>query len=233
MGAQLLTFGAAFLGSAVESVEALTIVLAIGLTRGWLAALGLLALLVGIFGQLIVTRVPELTLKLIIGTLIVLFGLRWLHKAVLRSAGVIAMHDENRAYAATVESLRGNHEKTDWIGFTLALKGVFLEGLEVVFIVIAVGGTSGGMGVAVAGGLVAMVVVAGAGVIIRRPLAQVPENTLKYAVGIILTSVGTFCAAEGMGISWPLDFVSIVGLAVLYFVASRVAIALIRRPALA
>jgi len=240
MGAQLLTFGAAFLGSAVESVEALTIVLAVGLTRGWrapllgtLAALGLLALLVGIFGQLIVTRVPELTLKLIIGTLIVLFGLRWLHKAVLRSAGVIAMHDENRAYAATVESLRGNHEKTDWIGFTLALKGVFLEGLEVVFIVIAVGGTSGGMGVAVAGGLLAMVVVAGAGVIIRKPLAQVPENTLKYAVGIILTSVGTFWAAEGMGVSWPLDFVSIVGLAALYFIASRVAIALIRRPALA
>ena len=240
MGAQLLTFGAAFLGSAVESVEALTIVLAVGLTRGWRApllgtvsALGLLALLVGIFGQLIVTRVPELTLKLIIGTLIVLFGLRWLHKAVLRSAGVVAMHDENRAYAATVESLRGNHEKTDWIGFTLALKGVFLEGLEVVFIVIAVGGTSGGMGVAVVGGLVAMVVVAGAGVIIRRPLAQVPENTLKYAVGIILTSVGTFWAAEGMGVSWPLDFVSILGLAVLYFVASRVAIVLIRRPVLA
>ena len=229
MGAQLLTFGAAFLGSAVESVEALTIVLAVGLTRGWrapllgtLSALGLLALLVAIFGQLIVTRVPELTLKLIIGTLIVLFGLRWLHKAVLRSAGVIAMHDENRAYAQTVESLRADHEKTDWIGFTLALKGVFLEGLEVVFIVIAVGG-----------GLLAMLVVAIAGMIIRRPLAQVPENTLKYAVGIILTSVGTFWAAEGMGVSWPLDFVSIVGLAALYFLASRVAIGLIRRPAFA
>jgi uncharacterized membrane protein len=240
MGAQLLTFGAAFLGSAVESVEALTIVLAVGLTRGWrapllgtLSALGLLALLVAIFGQLIVTRVPELTLKLIIGTLIVLFGLRWLHKAVLRSAGVVALHDENRAYAATVESLRGDHEKTDWIGFTLALKGVFLEGLEVVFIVIAVGGTSGGMGVAVAGGLLAMVAVAGAGVIIRRPLAQVPENTLKYAVGIILTSVGTFWAAEGMGVSWPFDFVSILGLAALYFLASRAAITVIRRPALA
>ncbi len=240
MGAQLLTFGAAFLGSAVESVEALTIVLAVGLTRGWrapllgtLSALGLLALLVAIFGQLIVTRVPELTLKLIIGTLIVLFGLRWLHKAVLRSAGVVAMHDENRAYAQTVESLRTDQEKTDWIGFTLALKGVFLEGLEVVFIVIAVGGTSGGMGVAVAGGLLAMLVVAIAGVIIRRPLAQVPENTLKYAVGIILTSVGTFWAAEGMGVSWPLDFVSIVGLAALYFLASRVAIGLIRRPAFA
>ena len=240
MGAQLLTFGAAFLGSAVESVEALTIVLAVGLTRGWrapllgtLSALGLLALLVAIFGQLIVTRVPELTLKLIIGTLIVLFGLRWLHKAVLRSAGVVAMHDENRAYAQTVESLRTDQEKTDWIGFTLALKGVFLEGLEVVFIVIAVGGTSGGMGVSVAGGLLAMLVVAIAGLIIRRPLAQVPENTLKYAVGIILTSVGTFWAAEGMGVSWPLDFVSIVGLAALYFLASRVAIGLIRRPAFA
>jgi uncharacterized membrane protein len=240
MGAQLLTFGAAFLGSAVESVEALTIVLAVGLTRGWrapllgtLAALGLLAVLVLVFGQLIVTRVPELTLKLIIGTLILLFGLRWLHKAVLRSAGVVAMHDENRAYAQTVEELRETHEKTDWIGFTLALKGVFLEGLEVVFIVIAVGGTSGGMGVAVTGGLLAMVVVAGAGVIVRRPLAQVPENTLKYAVGIILTSVGTFWAAEGMGASWPLDFVSILGLAILYFVASRAAIGLIRRPALA
>ncbi len=240
MGAQLLTFGAAFLGSAVESVEALTIVLAVGLTRGWrapllgtLSALGLLALLVAIFGQLIVTRVPELTLKLIIGTLIVLFGLRWLHKAVLRSARVVAMHDENRAYAQTVESLRTDQERTDWIGFTLALKGVFLEGLEVVFIVIAVGGTSGGMGVAVAGGLLAMLVVAIAGLIIRRPLAQVPENTLKYAVGIILTSVGTFWAAEGMGVSWPLDFVSIVGLAALYFLASRVAIGLIRRPAFA
>lgn len=240
MGAQLLTFGAAFLGSAVESVEALTIMLAVGLTRGWrapllgtLSALGLLAVLVLVFGQLIVTRVPELTLKLIIGTLIVLFGLRWLHKAILRSAGVIALHDENQAYAKTVEELRDTREKTDWIGYTLALKGVFLEGLEVVFIVIAVGGTAGGMGVAVIGGLLAMVVVAGAGMVVRHPLARVPENTLKYAVGVILTSVGTFWAAEGMGASWPLDFVSILGLAILYFLASRAAIALIRRPVLA
>lgn len=240
MGAQLLTFGAAFLGSAVESVEALTIVLAVGLTRGWrapllgtLSALGLLAVLVLVFGELIVTRVPELTLKLIIGTLIVLFGLRWLHKAVLRSAGVIALHDENQAYSKTVDELGRTQEKTDWVGYTLALKGVFLEGLEVVFIVIAVGGTAGGMGVAVIGGLLAMIVVAGAGMIVRHPLARVPENTLKYAVGIILTSVGTFWAAEGMGATWPLDFVSIVGLAILYFLASRAAIALIRRPALA
>jgi uncharacterized membrane protein len=236
MYAQLLTFGAAFLGSAVESVEALTIVLAVGLTRGWraplygtVAALVLLGLLVAGFGQLIVTRVPELTLKLIIGTLLVLFGLRWLHKAVLRSSGVVAMHDEEKAFAAAVDSLRQGQPR-DWVGFVLALKGVFLEGLEVVFIVIAVGGTSGGLGWAVAGGLLAMIVVAITGVIVRRPLAQVPENTLKYAVGIVLTSIGTFWAAEGMGVSWPFDFVSIAGLAALYFIASRAAITFIRRP---
>ncbi|TMB87072.1 MAG: hypothetical protein E6J37_11385, partial [Chloroflexi bacterium] len=129
MYAQVLTFGAAFLGSAVESVEALTIVLAVGLTRGWrsplygtVVALLALAVLVAIFGQLIVTRVPELTLKLIIGTLIVLFGLRWLHKAVLRSAGVIAMHDEDKSYAATVTEIQGTSARQDWVGFTIALK---------------------------------------------------------------------------------------------------------------
>ena len=238
MYSQLLTFGAAFLGSAVESVEALTIVLAVGLTRGWRSplygaavALVLLAVLVLIFGQLIVTRVPELTLKLIIGTLIVLFGLRWLHKAILRSAGTIAMHDENKSYEDTVKELSGSPLRQDWIAFTIALKGVFLEGMEVVFIVVAVGGTSGsgGLPVAVAGGLLAMLVIAGLGVVVRRPLAQVPENTLKYAVGVILASIGTFWAAEGMGAVWPLDLVSVVGLAAIYFGASRVAVMMIRR----
>ena len=236
MYAQVLTFGAAFLGSAVESVEALTIVLAVGLTRGWRAplygtvvALISLAILVLVFGQLIVTRVPESTLKLIIGTLIVLFGLRWLHKAVLRSAGALAMHDEDKSYAQAVSELQGAVAKRDWIGFTIALKGVFLEGLEVVFIVVAIGGTSGGLLIAVAGGLLAMIVVAAIGVVVRKPLARVPENTLKYAVGIILTSLGTFWAAEGMGASWPLDFVSVFGIAAIYFAASRIAIILITR----
>jgi uncharacterized membrane protein len=237
---QLLTFGAAFLGSTVESVEALTIVLAVGLTRGWraplygtAAALILLALLVLVFGQLIVTRVPELTLKLLIGTLILLFGLRWLHKAVLRSAGVVSLHDEQEAYARTVNELKGATQAHDWVGFVLALKGVFLEGLEVVFIVVAVGGTSHDLPAAVIGGLLAMIVVAGAGVVVRKPLAQVPENTLKYTVGIILTSIGTFWAVEGMGATWPLDFVSIAGLAALYYIASRVAIVMIRMPVVA
>jgi Ca2+/H+ antiporter, TMEM165/GDT1 family len=236
MYSQVLTFGAAFLGSAVESVEALTIVLAVGLTRGWrsplygaLVALIALAVLVLLFGQLIVTRVPELTLKLIIGTLIVLFGLRWLHKAILRSAGVIAMHDENKSYEETVKELHGSPLRQDWVAFVIALKGVFLEGMEVVFIVVAVGGTSGGLRVAVAGGLLAMIVVAIIGVVVRKPLAQVPENTLKYAVGVILASIGTFWAAEGMGATWPLDLVSILGIAAIYFGASRVAVMVIRR----
>ena len=236
MYSQVLTFGAAFLGSAVESVEALTIVLAVGLTRGWrsplygaLVALIALAVLVLLFGSLIVTRVPELTLKLIIGTLIVLFGLRWLHKAILRSAGVIAMHDENKSYEETVKELRGSPLRQDWVAFVIALKGVFLEGMEVVFIVVAVGGTSGGLHIAVAGGLLAMIVVAIIGVVVRKPLAQVPENTLKYAVGVILASIGTFWAAEGMGATWPLDLVSILGIAAIYFGASRVAVMMIHR----
>src|SRR2546421_2642639 len=240
MGQQLFIFGAAFLGSAVESTEALTIVLAVGLTRGWrapllgtLGALVALAVLVIFFGQLIVTRIPDAALKLLVGTLLLLFGLRWLHKAVLRSAGVVEKHDEDMAYRRTLDQLQGAAAGRDWVGFVLALKGVFLEGLEVVFIVIAVGGTGRGLPAAVAGGLLAMVVIALTGLVVRRPLARVPENTLKYAVGVILTSLGTFWAAEGMGASWPLDFVSILALAVIYFVASRIAVMMIRRPALA
>jgi len=237
---QLFIFGAAFLGSAVESTEALTIVLAVGLTRGWrapllgaAAALVALAVLVVFFGELIVTRVPEASLKLLVGTLLLLFGLRWLHKAVLRSAGALELHDEDRVYRQTVGVLRVAESRHDWVGFVLALKGVFLEGLEVVFIVIAVGGTGRGLPVATAGGLFAMAVVAGAGLVVRKPLARVPENALKYAVGIVLTSLGTFWAAEGMGARWPLDFVSILGLVAVYFAASRLAVGLVRRPVMA
>jgi len=240
MGQQLFIFGAAFLGSAVESTEALTIVLAVGLTRGWrapllgtLVAIVALAVLVIVFGQLIVTTVSEWALKLLVGTLLLLFGLRWLHKAVLRSAGVVAMHDEERAYRETVNQLGETITRRDWVGFILALKGVFLEGLEVVFIVIAVGGTGRGWPAAIAGGLAAAVVVAATGVVVRKPLARVPENTLKYSVGILLTSLGTFWAAEGMGASWPGDFLSIFVLAGVFFAASRLAVTLVRRPVLA
>jgi Ca2+/H+ antiporter, TMEM165/GDT1 family len=240
VGQQVLIFGAAFFGSAVEATEALTIVLAVGLTRGWrapllgtIAAIVALAVLVILFGQLIVSRIPEGALKLLVGTLLLLFGLNWLHKAVLRSAGVVAMRDEARAYQQTVSQLQETQSRTDWVGFVLALKGVFLEGLEVVFIVIGVGGTGHGLATAVAGGLVAAAAVAAAGFFVRRPLARVPENTLKYGVGVILTSLGTFWAAEGMGATWPGDFLSILVLVAVYFGASRLAVELIRRPALA
>ena len=240
MGQQVFIFGAAFFGSAVEATEALTIVLAVGLTRGWrapllgtVAAIVALAALVILFGQLIVTRIPDSALKLLVGTLLLLFGLNWLHKAVLRSAGVVAMRDEARAYQQTVSQLQDTQARTDWVGFVLALKGVFLEGLEVVFIVIGVGGTGHGLPTAIAGGLIAAAVVAVTGVFVRRPLARVPENTLKYGVGVILTSLGTFWAAEGMGASWPGDFLSIFVLVAVYFGASRLAVELIRRPALA
>lgn len=236
MGTLAFAFGAAFLGSTVESVEALTIVLAVGLTRGWraplygtLAALAILFVLVATLGQLIVSTVPEQTLKLVIGTLILLFGLRWLHKAVLRSAGVLSLHDESKAFEETVGSLGALAKGFDGLGFTIALKGVFLEGLEVAFIVFAVGISGQRLVVAAIAGVLAMIVVAGAGAVVRRPLAQVPENTIKYAVGILLSTLGTFWAGEGMGIAWPLDFVSILAIGAFYLVLSQLAVQLNRR----
>ena len=235
----LFTFGASFLGSTVESVEALTIVLAVGLTRGWRAplygtvgALAVLAVLVATLGRLITSTVPESALKVVIGSLILLFGLRWLHKSVLRSAGVIALHDEMEEYEETVKALSGTSERLDWVAFTIAFKGVFLEGLEVAFIVFAVGASGRNLPLAAAAGVAAMLVVAAVGVAVRHPLARVPENLIKYAVGLILTSLGTFWAAEGMGVSWPLDFVSILALGALYLAGSQIAVALLRaRPA--
>src|SRR2546430_7832777 len=176
---QAFIFGAAFLGSAVEATEALTIVLAVGLTRGWrepllgtLLAIVLLVLLVLVCGQLMVPAIPEWALKLLVGTLLLLFGLRWLHKAVLRSAGVVAMHDEDRAYRHAVSQLGETASRRDWVGFVLALKGVFLEGLEVVFIVIAVGGPGHAWTAAIAGG------VGAAGLLPPAPLtpAQPPAS---------------------------------------------------------
>ncbi|HEV7677283.1 MAG TPA: hypothetical protein VGQ42_01785 [Candidatus Dormibacteraeota bacterium] len=239
MGSAGWGFGAAFLGSAVESVEALTIVLAVGVTRGWratlqgaLAALILLAALVISLGQVITSRVPEPVLKSVIGTLILLFGLRWLNKAILRSAGVIPMSDENVRFATTQQGagIGARLSGVDWTAFAIAFKGVFLEGLEVAFIVFAVGATSHQLAIATAGGLAAIVLVAALGVVLRRPLSQIPENTIKHAVGVILASLGTFWAGEGFAVQWPLDAVSVLALAALYLGAARLAIAVLRRP---
>ena len=216
--------------------------LAVGLTRGWraplygtAAALAVLAVLVLTLGRLITSTVPEAALKVVIGSLILLFGIRWLHKAVLRSAGVIALHDENEEFEETVNALAGTVAGSlDWVAFTIAFKGVFLEGLEVAFIVFAVGASGRNLPLAAIAGIAAMVVVAGIGVAVRHPLSRVPENLIKHAVGLILTSLGTFWAAEGMGLQWPLDFVSILGLGAVYFLGSRLAVLLLKvRPAAA
>jgi Ca2+/H+ antiporter, TMEM165/GDT1 family len=204
---------AAFLASLVEVVEAFTIVLAAGTLRGWraavagtAAALAVLALIVVALGPLL-DRIPLHWLALLIGTLLLLFGMGWLRKAVLRAAGIVPLHDEDAAFAA--EAVNLGHASTpgraafDWLGGVIAFKAVLLEGLEVVFIVIAVGAGRGLLLPASLGALAACIVVLAIGAIVHRPLARVPENTLKFAVGVILSAFGVFWTGEGLGIAWP------------------------------
>ena len=204
---------AAFFASLVEVVEAFTIVLAAGTLRGWrgavagtAAGLAALALIVVALGPLL-DQVPLHLLQLVIGVLLLLFGMGWLRKAVLRRAGVIPLHDENAAFAAETAglsdatTLRGSG--FDWLGGAMAFKAVLLEGLEVVFIVIAVGAGRGLVLPASLGALAACIVVLTIGAIVHRPLARVPENTLKFAVGVILCAFGVFWTGEGLGIAWP------------------------------
>jgi uncharacterized membrane protein len=203
-----------FVACAVEAIEALTIVLAAGLTRQWrstfqgmAAALVVLAAVVGVLGPTI-TLLPLTALRLVVGALLLIFGLQWLRKAILRAARYKALHDEASAYLREVAAARAAPEVakggiSDWYAFTLAFKGVLLEGLEVVFIVITFGDNQRNLGAAVVGAAIAVVVVAVTGILVRAPLAKVPENALKFSVGIMLTSFGTFWGAEGAGIRWP------------------------------
>jgi len=230
---------AAFLASLVEAVEALTIVLAVATVRGWrpaglgaLAGLVLLAVLVVVLGPLL-ELVPLQILQLTIAVLLLLFGMRWLRKAVLRSAGVIPLHDEAKAFAAETADLRrqaDRHEvRLDWLAGLASFKAVLLEGLEVVFIVIAVGSGRGLLVPASVGALAACLLVVGAGLLVHRPLARVPENTLKFAVGVLLCAFGVFWIGEGSGIAWPGEDLSIVGLAVLVLAGALAAVAIARR----
>ena len=204
---------AAFFASLVEVVEAFTIVLAAGTLRGWRAAiagtaagLAALTLIVVALGPLL-EQLPLHLLQLGIGILLLLFGMGWLRKAVLRAAGVIALHDENAAFAAESAHLSDATTPTrrgfDRLGAVMAFKAVLLEGLEVVFIVIAVGAGPGLILPASLGAAVACIVVLAIGAVVHRPLAQVPENTLKFAVGVILCAFGVFWTGEGLGIAWP------------------------------
>src|SRR5882724_8120283 len=201
---------AAFLASLVEAVEALTIVLAVATVRGWrpaglgaLAGLAVLALIVAALGPLL-GHVPLRLLQFVIGVLLLLFGMRWLRKAILRAAGVIPLHDEATAFATETAELREqprrNEARLDWIATLTTFKAVLLEGLEVVFIVIALGSGRGMLLPASIGALAACLVVAAVGLIVHRPLARVPENTLKFSVGVMLSAFGVFWTGEGLGV---------------------------------
>ena len=228
----------AFLSSLVEAVEALTIVLAVASIRGWrpaalgaLAGLSLLLLIVVALGPLL-NRVPLHALQLVIGVLLLLFGMRWLRKAILRAAGAIALHDEGIAFATETEELRDQarqHEtRLDWLAGLASFKAVVLEGLEVVFIVIAVGAGRGLVGAASLGALAACLLVAAFGFAIHRPLERVPENTLKFAVGAMLSAFGVFWTGEGLGVPWPGQDLAIVAIAALFLLVALAAVALTR-----
>ena len=200
-----------FIAAIVELVETLTIVLAIGLTRGWrstlagaVSALVALAVFTAVAGYSLATWLPEAALQLAVGALMLVFGLQWLRKAVLRSSGLKALHDEEEEFRATTEAARKAGADTrlglDWFAFVVSFKGVFLEGVEIVFIVITFGLSADSMPVAVTAALFAAVVVLVAGVAIHKPLSNVPENTLKYVVGLLLATFGTFWSLEGLGI---------------------------------
>jgi len=220
---------AAFLGGFVECVEAFTIVLAAASVRGWRVALtgagagvAALAALVATLGPLF-TRIPLHALQGVVGVMLLLFGLRWLRKAILRAAGFIALHDETRAFARESEALRAHGQGADFVAGLAAFKGVLLEGVEVVFIVLAVGAGDGLLGPASLGALAAGLLVVALGASLRRPLSRVPENTMKLAVGVMLSAFGAFWTGEGLGVVWPGDDLAIPALAALFLAFAALA----------
>jgi Ca2+/H+ antiporter, TMEM165/GDT1 family len=224
---------AAFLSSLVEFVEALTIVLAAGVTRGWRssligtgAAVSVLAVLTLVLGPAVEGVALE-SFQLVVGILLLLFGMRWARKAILRSAGALELHDEAEAFRKeerTLESITRGTGTIDWVGFSTAFQGVFVEGVEVVFIVVAIGGADHNLAAASLGAAAAALLVALVGVLLHRPLTQVPENTLKYLVAIMLSTFGTFWVGEGLRLEWPGGDWALIGLLVAYFVTFGIAV---------
>ena len=229
----------AFLASAVEMVEALTIVLAVGITRGWRSALIgaavatiALAGIVAVLGPAL-TIVPLTTLRLVVGALLLVFGLQWLRKAILRASGFKALHDETEAFAEELEQARAAEREErgglDWYSFTLCFKATLLEGLEVAFIVLTFGASQGSIPLAAVGAVAAVVVVAAVGFAVRSPLARVPENAIKFAVGMMLTTFGIFWATEGAGAAWPGGDASLPGVLAFVVLASLALVTLLKR----
>ena len=231
LGALAVSALPAFIASGVEFVEATTIILAVGVTRGWraplygaVAAAATLAVIIAALGVTIVTVVPEHALKAFVGALLLLFGLRWLRKAVLRFSGIVAVHDEERIYLKEVAALRAQgltRTGFDRIGAIVAYKAVLLEGTEVAFIVIAFGaGGAAALNAAIAGAIAAGILVVALGVALRKPLTMVPENWMKFGVGAILSAFGVFWFAEGLGAQWPGDALSIPVILAAFLAAS-------------
>jgi uncharacterized membrane protein len=209
---------AVFAASLVEMVEALTIVVAAGVSRGWrsalegaAAAIVVLGVLVAAVGLPLIHYIPIDTLRVVVGALLLVLGLSWLRKSILRASGHKALHDEDRIYAETVDSLKaqGRVSGRDGISFAVAFKGVFLEGTEVVLIVVSLGASQHRLGLAAATAGVTALIVAGVGAMVARQLSEVPENTIKTVVGIMLTSFGVFWVGEGAGVHWPGDDLAI------------------------
>jgi uncharacterized membrane protein len=238
MGAGAL-FIAVFLACAVEAVEATTIVLAAGTARDWrsataglAAAVVTLAIVVAVLGPA-VSAVPLRGLRLVVGALLLVFGLQWLRKAILRASGYKALHDEDKIYADQLAAAasRGRSRAAlvpDWYGFTLSFKGVLLEGLEVVFIALTFGSNARNVGLAAIAAGCAVAVVATAGIAVRAPLSRVPENTLKFVVGIMLTAFGTFWGAEGAGAHWPGSDASLLAIVPAVAVFGLIMVAVLR-----
>lgn len=228
---------AGFLASSVECVEALTIILAIGSVRGWrealsgaVAALVVLIAIVGLFGE-VLEQIPLAMLQIFVGGLLVIFGMRWLKKSILRSAGVIPLHDEAAAYLAEKRRIGSVSASSGWDipASAAAFQITMLEGAEVVFIVLGIGAGGPGMTEAASiGAVAALAVTATVGALVHRPLAKVPENLLKFIVGILLCAFGTFWFGEGAGIRWPGDDASLAGLTFGYLLVALVAIRICR-----
>ena len=235
---EVLLMSGSFLASAVEMVEAVTIILAVGITRGWRAALvgaasALLALafIVAALGPSLVQYVPLDVLRIVVGVLLLIFGLQGLRKAILRAAGQKELHDEERIFREEVSELQGavdTRAAIDWSGFVVSFKGVLLEGLEVAFIVLTFGANSGRFDLSAAGALGAFVIIGLVAVVVHRPLSRVPENAIKFGVGTMLMAFGTFWGGEGVGVEWELADLTIVLLMLLYGGVGWLLIAIMR-----
>ncbi len=230
------TLLASFMASLVEFVEALTVVLAVGTMRGWRpalagtgAALIVLLALVAVFGRTL-DEVPLAAVQLVIGTLVLLFGLRWLRKAILRSAGIIPLHNEAAEYVKQATLLGSTARTNTWdrAGFAAAFKIVMLEGVEVVFIVIAIAASGKALWAATIGAMAALILVIILGLVVHRPLAKIPENALKFGVGLLLTTFGTLWVGESLQIQWPWGDATLLLLLGAYFLVAQTLVLLCR-----